>query len=56
MNAVAAFEVKGWCPGALRPMESGDGLLVRIKPWCGAFTLAQAAGLADIAAATAIST
>ena len=50
MNAVAAFEVKGWCPGALRPMESGDGLLVRIKPWCGAFTLAQAAGLADIAA------
>ena len=50
MSAVAAFEVKGWCPGALRPMESGDGLLVRIKPWCGAFTLAQAAGLADIAA------
>jgi precorrin-3B synthase len=49
MNAVAAFEVKGWCPGALRPMESGDGLLVRIKPWCGSFTLAQAAGLADIA-------
>ncbi|MCX8502423.1 MAG: precorrin-3B synthase [Beijerinckiaceae bacterium] len=23
--------VKGWCPGALRPMESGDGLLVRIR-------------------------
>jgi precorrin-3B synthase len=49
MNAIAAF-VKGWCPGALRPMESGDGLLVRIKPWSGAFTLAQAAGLAEIAA------
>jgi len=50
MSAVAAFDVKGWCPGALRPMPSGDGLLVRIKPWCGAFSLAQAAGLADIAA------
>jgi precorrin-3B synthase len=50
MNAAAAFEVKGWCPGALRPMESGDGLLVRIKPWAGAFTPAQAAGLAGIAA------
>jgi precorrin-3B synthase len=23
--------VKGWCPGALRPMESGDGLIVRLK-------------------------
>ncbi len=50
MNAAAAFEVKGWCPGALRPMESGDGLLVRIKPWAGAFTPAQADGLASIAA------
>ena len=48
MNA-AAFEVKGWCPGALRPMESGDGLLVRVRPWCGAFTLEQAAGLAEVA-------
>jgi precorrin-3B synthase len=49
MSALPAFDVKGWCPGALRPMESGDGLLMRIKPWCGSFTLAQAAGLADIA-------
>ena len=24
-----AFAVQGWCPGALRPMESGDGLVVR---------------------------
>ena len=23
-------EVKGWCPGALRPMMSGDGLVVRL--------------------------
>jgi precorrin-3B synthase len=28
MNAPA---IKGWCPGALRPMESGDGLIVRLK-------------------------
>lgn len=49
MSAAAAFEVKGWCPGALRPMESGDGLLVRLRPWCGAFTLDQVAGIADVA-------
>ena len=49
MSTAAAFEIKGWCPGALRPMGSGDGLLVRVRPWCGAFTLEQAAGLADIA-------
>src|SRR3954451_25275575 len=23
--------VKGWCPGALRPMATGDGLLVRLR-------------------------
>jgi precorrin-3B synthase len=28
MNQMA---IKGWCPGALRPMESGDGLIVRLK-------------------------
>ena len=50
MSLAAAFEVKGWCPGALRPMASGDGLLARIRPWCSAFTLDQAAGLAEIAA------
>jgi precorrin-3B synthase len=50
MSLAADFEIKGWCPGALRPMESGDGLLVRVRPWCGAFTLDQAKGLAEIAA------
>jgi precorrin-3B synthase len=45
-----AFDIKGWCPGGVRPMPSGDGLLVRVRPWCGAFTRAQAIGLADIAA------
>ena len=25
-------QVRGWCPGALRPMQSGDGLIVRLRP------------------------
>jgi precorrin-3B synthase len=49
MSAAASIEVKGWCPGALRPMLSGDGLIVRIRPFCGAFNLEQARGLADLA-------
>ena len=31
----AAFQVQGWCPGALRPMMSGDGLVVRVRPQAG---------------------
>ena len=27
-----SFEIKGWCPGAHRPMMSGDGLVVRVRP------------------------
>lgn len=50
MSLAAAIEVKGWCPGALRPMPSGDGLLARVRPWAGAFTLRQMSALADIAA------
>ena len=49
MNSAASAQVKGWCPGALRPMLSGDGLIVRIRPFCGAFGLEQARGLADLA-------
>jgi len=49
VSVVAAIDVKGWCPSALRPMPSGDGLLARVRPWCGAFTLEQASGLAEIA-------
>lgn len=49
MSAAASIEVKGWCPGALRPMQSGDGLIVRLRPFCGAFKLKQAHGLADLA-------
>ncbi|MCA1398601.1 precorrin-3B synthase [Bradyrhizobium sp. BRP56] len=47
MSAVA---VKGWCPGALRPMQSGDGLVVRIRPRGGRLHAAQAAGIAELAA------
>jgi precorrin-3B synthase len=49
MSVAASIDVKGWCPGALRPMPSGDGLIVRIRPFCGAFSLEQARGLADLA-------
>lgn len=52
---------KGWCPGALKPMRTGDGLLVRVRLTGGllspelAVALAQAArdygnGLFDLSA------
>jgi len=47
MNAVT--DVKGWCPGIIRPMASGDGLIVRVRPRGGAFSLETAAALADLA-------
>ena len=47
--SVAAVDVKGWCPGIVRPMPSGDGLIVRVRPRCGAFALATADALADLA-------
>jgi len=43
-------EVRGWCPGAHRPMMSGDGLVVRVRPRLARLTLAQATGLARAAA------
>lgn len=47
----ASFEIKGWCPGALRPMESGDGLVVRVRPHGGCLSpdeaMAVAAGARD---------
>ncbi|PAY05821.1 precorrin-3B synthase [Bradyrhizobium sp. UFLA03-84] len=47
MSAVA---IKGWCPGALRPMQSGDGLVVRIRPRGGRLDAMQAARIAELAA------
>ena len=49
MKPAAAFEVKGWCPGALRPMQSGDGLIVRVRPRCGMLTPDQLVVLAESA-------
>ncbi len=42
-------EVKGWCPGAYRPMMSGDGLVFRVRPLQGELSRNQGLGLADIA-------
>ncbi len=46
-----SFRVQGWCPGALRPMESGDGLVVRIRPRLARLSAVQAQGLAEAALA-----
>ena len=47
---MSAFAVKGWCPSALRPMPSGDGLIVRLRPRGGRLSSAQAAGIAELSA------
>jgi precorrin-3B synthase len=49
MSTAAAILRKGWCPGALRPMQSGDGLIVRVRPRVGRFDLDAARMLADAA-------
>ena len=41
-------QVRGWCPGALRPMQSGDGLIVRLRPR-GHLTPAQLVAIAVLA-------
>lgn len=43
--------IQGWCPGALRPMQSGDGLVVRIRPRGGRLTPDQARAIATMAMA-----
>jgi precorrin-3B synthase len=47
---VSGFAIKGWCPSALRPMPSGDGLVVRLRPRGGRLSSAQAAGVAGLSA------
>ena len=42
---------RGACPSLAAPMDTGDGLLVRLTPRSGAFTTAQLAALADAAQA-----
>ena len=46
---MAEHSIKGWCPGALRPMESGDGLVLRIRPRLAHLTAAQLKGIAQAA-------
>lgn len=46
---MSAPAIRGWCPGAHRPMASGDGLVVRMRPPMGELSPAQAHGLADLA-------
>ncbi|MBW5801503.1 cobalamin biosynthesis protein CobG [Halomonas elongata] len=41
--------VRGWCPGAWRPMATGDGLLVRVRPAMGRLTRDQSLALCDAA-------
>ncbi|MDO9236142.1 MAG: precorrin-3B synthase [Aquabacterium sp.] len=49
-KATHAAHIQGWCPGALRPMPSGDGLVLRIRAPLGRLTQAQGQGIADLAA------
>jgi len=41
--------IKGWCPSAYRPMMSGDGLIVRVRPHAGRLDRAQVMGLCEAA-------
>lgn len=48
--AVASVpRIQGWCPGALRPMHSGDGLVMRLRPRLARFTRDQIVGICDVA-------
>lgn len=41
--------VKGWCPTAHRPMQSGDGLILRVQPPRARLSAQQVLGLCDLA-------
>ncbi|MGZ2256040.1 precorrin-3B synthase [Roseobacter sp. A03A-229] len=41
--------VKGWCPGAYRPMMSGDGLIIRVRPFFARLDREQVLGLCTVA-------
>lgn len=45
----ASPRVRGWCPGAWRPMATGDGLLVRVRPPLGRLTRARMLSLCEAA-------
>lgn len=48
-SLVRGPRVKGWCPSAHRPMMSGDGLVVRVRPRMARLTAAQVIGLCNVA-------
>jgi precorrin-3B synthase len=45
----AGPQIKGWCPSASRPMQTGDGYLVRLRFSCGIVTADQTRAIADLA-------
>ncbi|MFC4165950.1 precorrin-3B synthase [Teichococcus aestuarii] len=49
MSDPAPPSVKGWCPHLFAPMETGDGLLLRVKPFRSRLSAAQARRLAALA-------
>ncbi len=46
MTAAAQMR-RGWCPGVLRPMQTGDGLLVRLRLTAGVLPVGLARRIAD---------
>lgn len=48
-GVMIAIAIKGWCPSAHRPMQSGDGLVARIRPRGGRLSAAQAQAIAELA-------
>ena len=40
--------VRGWCPSAHRPMASGDGLIVRVRPRMARMTAPEVMALCDL--------
>lgn len=41
--------IRGWCPGARRPMQSGDGLILRLRVTGGRLATGVARAIAEIA-------
>jgi precorrin-3B synthase len=48
-SVMTGFAIKGWCPSAYRPLQSGDGLVARIRPRGGRLSAGQASAIADLA-------
>ena len=44
-----SLRIKGWCPGAWRPMATGDGWLVRVRSLLGELSREQVLALCDAA-------